>query len=79
MENLKKEPWRLVVGLAAIGFIVYQWVKKDIAGIYSSLPPEELVPLVVTTIGVNLAKVAAIAAGILLVKWLAGKLTNQNQ
>ena len=71
---MKKEPWRILVGVLAIGWIVSMWVKKDIAGIYAAMPPEQILPLVVTNVAVTLLKVIGIAAVILLVKWLAGKL-----
>ena len=71
---MKKEPWRILVGVLAIGWIVSMWVKKDIAAIYATMPPEQILPVVVTTIAVTLLKVIGIAAVILLVKWLAGKL-----
>ena len=71
---MKKEPWRILVGVLAIGWIVYMWVKKDIAFLYAVMPPEQILPLVVTNVAVTLLKVIGIAAVILLVKWLAGKL-----
>ena len=71
---MKKEPWRILVGVLAIGWIVYMWVKKDIAAIYTTMPPEQILPAVVTTIAVTLLKVISIATVILLAKWLAGKL-----
>ena len=78
MDRLKKEPWRIVAGIAAIVYIVFLWVKKDIAGIYSSLAPEQLTPLLVTTLAVSLAKVAAITGGILLLKWILKKIRERN-
>ena len=71
---MMKEPWRILVGVLAIGWIVSMWVKKDIAAIYATMPPEQILPLVVTNAAVTLLKVIGIAAVILLVKWLAGKL-----
>lgn len=71
---MKKEPWRILVGVLAIGWIVSMWVKKDIAAIYATMPPEQILPLVVTNVAVTLLKIIGIAAVILLVKWLAGKL-----
>ena len=74
-NNKKKiEPWRIIVGILAIAFIVYMWVKKDIAEIYATMPSEQIVPLVVTTIAVSLLKVAVIAGAILLIKWIIDKL-----
>ena len=71
---MKKEPWRIVVGILACAFIVYMWVEKDIMAIYATTPSKEVLPLIVTTIVVSLTKVAAIAAGIMLIKWVIGKM-----
>lgn len=70
----KTEPWRLVVGIIAIIYIVFMWVKKDIVSIYSTMPKEQVAPLVVTTIGVSLIKVIAIAGAIALIKWIIAKI-----
>ena len=78
MENnkkrRKKEPWRIVVGVLAVAWIVFMWVKKDIVSIYTTMPKEQIVPLIVTALAVSLLKVAVLAGVILLVKWLWGKL-----
>ena len=76
-EKKKKEPWRIIVGILAIAFIVYMWVEKDIMTIYTTTPKEQVTPLVATTIAVSMIKVAAIAGGILLIKWIVGKFKNK--
>ena len=70
----KKEPLRIVVFIIAAAYIIYMWVEKDIVAIYSSMPPEQALPMAATTIVVSFLKVAILAGGILLVKWIAGKL-----
>lgn len=70
----KIEPWRIVVFILAVAFIIFMWIKKDIAEIYATMPAEQIAPLVVTTITVSLLKVAAIAGGILFIKWIISKL-----
>ena len=70
---MKKEPWRYLVAAISVIYIVYMWAEKDILSIYGNLPTEQMVPLIVTTVAVTLIKVALIAGGILLVKWLVGK------
>ena len=76
-EKKKKEPWRIIVGIIAIAYIVYMWVEKDIMTIYTTMPKEQVVPLIATTIAVSLIKVAAIAGGILLIKWIISKFKNK--
>ena len=72
-DKKKLEPWRIVVGVLAVACIVYMWVKKDILAIYAAMRREQALPLVVTTLSVSMLKVAAIAGGILLIKWLVDK------
>ena len=69
----KKEPWRIAVFALSVLYIVYMWVKKDIAVLYAAMPSEQLLPLIVTTAAVAILKVAALAAVILLIKWILGK------
>ena len=76
-EKQKKEPWRILVGILSIGYIVYMWVSKDVMDIYANMPEEQTAPLIVTTMLVSLGKVAVIAVGILLVKKFVGKKNNQ--
>ena len=71
----KKEPWRIVVGILAMAFIIYTWIDKDILDIYSTMPKEQMIPMIATTIAVTLLKVAAITLGILLVKWIFKRFT----
>ena len=70
----KKEPWRLALFFLAAAFIVYTWAKKDIASIYASAPKEQIVPMIVTAVAVSLLKVAFLAAAVLFIKWLIGRL-----
>lgn len=70
----KKEPWRIVVGIIAIIYIIFMWVKKDIVSIYTTMPQEEVLPLIITTIVVSLIKVIIITGGILLFKWIINKI-----
>ena len=82
MENKnkkKREPWRIVVGVIAISYTVFMWIKKDIMAIYASMPAEQVAPMIATTIAVSLLKVAAMAGGILLIKWIVGKFTGKGK
>ncbi len=76
-EKKKKEPWRIIVGIISIAFIVYMWMKKDIMTIYATMPKEQVAPLIATTIAVSLIKVVVIAGGILLIKWVIHKFKNK--
>lgn len=73
MKNQKKEPWRIIVAIISIAFIIYMWIEKDIVAIYSSMPAEEAFPLTVTTVAVSLFKVALMTVGILAIKWIVRK------
>lgn len=72
-DKKKKEPWRIIVGILAIIYIVYMWIKKDIITIYTTMPEEQVIPLITTTIVVSLIKVITITGGILLIKWIISK------
>ena len=77
MSNDKKkktEPWRLSVFIIAIAFILFLWIMKDIAKIYETVPSEQVLPLLITTVAVSLLKVAVITGAILLIKWIVGKI-----
>ena len=76
-DNKKKEPWRIIVFIIAALYIAFIWVKKDIVTIYTTMPTDQIVPLIATTIVVSLIKVAAIAGGILLIKWIINKIKNK--
>ncbi len=69
----KREPWRIVLCVLSLLFILYMWLKKDLLSIYTSMPLQEALPLLVTTVAVSLVKVAVLTGGILLVKWIIGK------
>ena len=76
-KNNNKKPWRIVVGIISIAYIVFMWVKKDIVRIYTTMPQAEILPMIVTTVAVSFVKVAVIAGGILLLKWIFSKLKNK--
>ena len=70
----KREPWRVIVFIISILFIAIMWVKNDVVSIYTTMPKEQVVPLITITILVSLIKVAAIAGGVLLIKWIVSKI-----
>jgi len=73
MKNAKKEPWRIAAFILSIVCIVFLWSKNGIAEACSALPPDEAAAMVVTSIAVSLVKVALIAGGVWLVRWLIGR------
>ena len=73
-NNKKKEPWRIAVFIIAVVFIVFLWIKKDIAAVFANTQGEDFLPLLVTTLAVSLLKIAIITAAILLIKWIVGKI-----
>ena len=44
-------------------------MSKDIIEIYKTMPKEEILPLVMTTVAVSLLKVAGIAVVVILARW----------
>ena len=77
-ENKKKEPWRLIVGGISLAYILFMWIKKDIVAIYTTMPADQIAPLIATTVVVSLLKVAAIAGVVLLIKWIVGRIQKKN-
>ena len=73
-ENKKKEPWRIIVFIIAVLFIVFMWVKNDVVSIYTTMPKEQVVPLIATTVAVSLIKVGTIAGVVFLIKWIVSKI-----
>ena len=73
-NNKKIEPWRVIVFVCAVVFIVVMWAKKDIAAIYATMPKEQIAPLIITALAVSLCKIALIAGGVLLIRWIVRKI-----
>lgn len=71
---MKKEPWRYVVSGLAFAYIIFLWVRKDIGSIWATMPADRLLPVAVLSIAVTVLKVALIAGGALLLKWILSKL-----
>ena len=61
------------MGILSIILIAYMWAEKDIPAIVFTAPTEQVIPTIATTIAVSLIKIAAIAGGILMIKWIIGK------
>ena len=72
--NFKKEPWRLVVGLAAIAYIVYMWVEKGLLSSLTQIPAEHALPIALTSTAVTIAKVALLAGAVFVIKLIASKM-----
>ena len=70
-------PWRVAAGVLGVAAIIYVWSAKDMTAVYSGLPAEAIVPMLVTNVVVTLLKVATIAAVVWAVKWLAKKIAHK--
>ena len=75
--KVKKEPWRIAVGIISVIFIIFMWIKNDIISIYTTMPKEQIVPLIATTVAVSVLKVAIITSVVLLVKWIIKKVKDK--
>lgn len=73
MKKQKNETWRIIVGIISIVFIIFMWVKNDIVALYTTMPKEQVISLIITTITVSLIKVAVIAGIVLIIKWIIKK------
>lgn len=70
----KTELWRIIAAIISACYIVYMWTEKDIASIYATMPQEQIVPMVATTIAVAVGKIALVAIGVILLKWIMKKM-----
>ena len=73
----KTKPWSIIAALISACYIVYMWTEKDIASIYATMPQEQILPMVATTIAVAVGKIALLAFGVIFLKWLMKKLKNR--
>ena len=73
MDGKKKEPWRIVLALLSVAYVVFLWVKKDLLSVYAAAPKEQVLPVMATTAAVTLVKVLLIAAAVGIIRWIAGK------
>ena len=76
-DKKKKEPWKIAVFVLSVGYILFTWIDKDVIAIYTTMPREQIFPLIATTVGVSLLKVAVLAAGVFAVKWLIRKFSGR--
>lgn len=73
MKDGKLVPWRVCAFVLGVLAIAYMWATKDVTAVYSTLPAEAVIPMIVTNFAVTLLKVAVIAAVVWGVKRIAGK------
>ena len=79
MKGQKKEPWRILVAIPAICYIVSMWVQKNIVTVYETLPKEQLFPVFVTSVGVTLLKIVVITGAVLLINRITAKIRNRKK
>ena len=75
-ENKNKKPWRIIIFIISVGYIIFMLVKKDIAEIYATMQKQQIARLIVTTALVTLLKVSLIAGALLFIKRLITKFKN---
>lgn len=71
---MKKELLRYLVFGLSVAYIIYMWVSKSLGDTWASLPPDQLLPMAVTSAAVTAGKVIATAGGVFLLKWMLSKL-----
>ena len=70
----KKELWRYVVFGLSVAYIIFMWVRRDIGGVWATVPADQLLPMALTSVAVTAIKVALLAGCILVLKWILSKL-----
>ena len=61
---MKKELLRYLVFGLSVAYIIYMWVSKSLGDTCASMPPDQLLPMAVTSAAVTAGKVIAIAGGV---------------
>ena len=56
MTDREIEPWRVIVGIAAIAFIAIMAVQKDLFASLTALPKEQALQMLATAAAVTLAR-----------------------
>ena len=69
-KGKKTDLWWIIAAVISGLYIIYLWSSKDIEAAAGS---ENMVPIIVTSILVSTAKLALVAAAVLLIKWLMRK------
>ena len=69
-KEKKADLWRIIAAVISGLYIIYLWSSKDIEAAAGS---ENMLPVIVTSILVSTAKLALVAAAVLLIKWLMRK------
>jgi len=70
MKKNNKEPWRIIVFIISVIFIAWLWCKNDIIEIYTTMPQDQIVPMIITTVIVTFVKIVIISGIILVIKWI---------
>ena len=70
----KKNPWKWTAGLLFIGLILFLWIKKDLLPVCHTMPKDEVLPVLASSVAVTLSKAALLVGVITLFKRLGGKL-----
>lgn len=74
MKHKKPGALKIVAACLSVAYILFLWIKKDILAIFTTAPADQIIPMVITSIGVSLLKVAALTGVILVVKWIGAKM-----
>lgn len=74
----KTEPWRIIIFIVSVIFIIYLFVSKNNATDIT-LSAEQALPVLITNIAVTLVKFAVIASAVFLVKHITGKIKNNKK
>lgn len=67
-KKTKKSSWLIILFIISIILILFLWVRKDIANILTTMPKEQVFPLILTSLWAALLKIAIIVIIELLIK-----------
>ena len=77
MKSIERKPRRIAIAVLSVIVIAIMWIKKDVLGLWSGLPSEDILPLLTTNAVVMIVRIAVLAGIIYLVKKLAAKIKSK--
>ncbi len=74
MKEIGRKPRRIAAAVLSIIVIAIMWINKDVLGLWSGIFSEDIIPLLVTNIGVIALRIALLAGIVYLIRKIAVKI-----
>lgn len=74
MKSIERKPRRIALALISVIVIAIMWKGKDVFGLLSGIPSEDLLPMLAANAVVFIAKIAVLSGIVYLVRKIAEKI-----